>query len=149
MLSHFSHVQLSRPNGLQPTRLLGPWDSPGRNTRVGCHALLQRIFPTQGLNPYADSLPLSHYIWAEDLIVIFPKKMANRHMKRISVLLFVRQTQIKTIIIHHQSECLSSKRTQITNIVEDTKKKGTFYIIAVYVNWCSHYAKQYGSLSIN
>ena len=26
-------------------------DSPGKNTRVGCHALLQRIFPTQGLNP--------------------------------------------------------------------------------------------------
>ena len=26
-------------------------DSPGRNTEVGCHALLQGIFPTQGLNP--------------------------------------------------------------------------------------------------
>ena len=26
-------------------------DSPGKNTVVGCHALLQRIFPTQGLNP--------------------------------------------------------------------------------------------------
>ena len=26
-------------------------DSPGQNTGVGCHALLQRIFPTQGLNP--------------------------------------------------------------------------------------------------
>ena len=26
-------------------------DSPGKNTGMGCHALLQRIFPTQGLNP--------------------------------------------------------------------------------------------------
>ena len=26
-------------------------DSPGQNTGVGCHALLQRIFPTQGSNP--------------------------------------------------------------------------------------------------
>ena len=26
-------------------------DSPGKNTGVGCHALLQGIFPTQGLNP--------------------------------------------------------------------------------------------------
>ena len=26
-------------------------DSPGKNTRVGCHAILQGIFPTQGLNP--------------------------------------------------------------------------------------------------
>ena len=30
--------------------LLCPWDSPGKNTRVGCHFLLQGIFPTQGLN---------------------------------------------------------------------------------------------------
>ena len=35
----------------QPTRLLCPWDSPGKNTRVGCHFLLQGIFPMQGLNP--------------------------------------------------------------------------------------------------
>ena len=30
-----------RPPGLQPTRLLHPWDSPGKNTGVGCHFLLQ------------------------------------------------------------------------------------------------------------
>ena len=35
-------------NGLQPARLRCPWDSPGKNTGVGCHFLLQRIFPTQG-----------------------------------------------------------------------------------------------------
>ena len=40
-------------------------DSPGRNTGLGCHSLLQRIFPTQGSNPslldwWADSSPLSH-----------------------------------------------------------------------------------------
>ena len=26
-------------------------DSPGKNTKMGCHVLLQGIFPTQGLNP--------------------------------------------------------------------------------------------------
>ena len=31
--------------------LLCPWDFPGKNTGVGCHFLLQKIFPTQGLNP--------------------------------------------------------------------------------------------------
>ena len=31
-------------------KLLCPWDSPGKNIRVGCHALLQGIFPTQGWN---------------------------------------------------------------------------------------------------
>ena len=39
-----------RPRGLQPARLLCPWDFPGRNTGVGCPALLQGILPTQGLN---------------------------------------------------------------------------------------------------
>ncbi|KAM7244171.1 hypothetical protein CapIbe_004779, partial [Capra ibex] len=34
-----------------PTRLLCPWDSSGKNAGVGCHSLLQGIFPTQGLNP--------------------------------------------------------------------------------------------------
>ena len=29
------------PHGLQPTRLLCPWDLPGRSTRVGCHCLLR------------------------------------------------------------------------------------------------------------
>ena len=29
-----------RPHGLQPTRLLHPWDFPGKSTRVGCHCLL-------------------------------------------------------------------------------------------------------------
>ena len=29
-----------RPRGLQPTRLLHPWDSPGKSTGVGCHCLL-------------------------------------------------------------------------------------------------------------
>ena len=30
-----------RPHGLQPTRFLHPWDSPGKHTGVGCHFLLQ------------------------------------------------------------------------------------------------------------
>ena len=38
------------PHGLQPTRLLRPWNSPGQNTGVGCHFLLHGIFPTQGVN---------------------------------------------------------------------------------------------------
>ena len=44
--------------------LSGSSDSPGRNTGVGCHFLLQGIFPTQGSNPrllhlQVDSLPLA------------------------------------------------------------------------------------------
>ena len=57
-----------RFHGLQLSRLLYPWNSPGRNTGGGCYSLLQGIFPTQGSNPsralQADSLPSDyhHYI---------------------------------------------------------------------------------------
>ena len=40
-----------QPYGLEPIRLLRPWDFPGKNTGVGCHFLLQGIFLTQGSNP--------------------------------------------------------------------------------------------------
>ena len=46
-----SCLTLCHPHGLQPTRILCPLDLPGKNTGVGCHALLQGIFPTQGSNP--------------------------------------------------------------------------------------------------
>ena len=36
-----------QPYGLKPARLLHPWDSPGKNTGMGCHVLLQGIFQTR------------------------------------------------------------------------------------------------------
>ena len=45
--SVMSHCLLS--HGLWPSRLLCPWDSPGKNTGVGGHSLLQDIFLTHGL----------------------------------------------------------------------------------------------------
>ena len=58
-------VSLLRLHRLQPTRYFCPQDFPGKNTGVGCHFLLQGIFPTQGSNScflhwQAGSLPLSH-----------------------------------------------------------------------------------------
>ena len=41
LLSCISRVRLCGPHRQQPTRLLCPWDSPGKNTGVGCHFLLQ------------------------------------------------------------------------------------------------------------
>ena len=48
MLSRSVVSDSLQPHGLQPTRLPCPWDSPGKNTAVGCHFLLQGIFLTQG-----------------------------------------------------------------------------------------------------
>ena len=47
----FSVSSSLRSCGLQPTRLLCPWDSSGKNTAVGCHVLFQGIFLTQEPNP--------------------------------------------------------------------------------------------------
>ena len=40
--SHSVVSYSSWPHGLQPTRLLRPWDFPGKSTGVGCHCLLQK-----------------------------------------------------------------------------------------------------------
>ena len=50
-VSHSVVSDSLRPRGLQPSRLLCPWNSPGKNARVGYHALLQGTFLTQGSNP--------------------------------------------------------------------------------------------------
>ena len=46
------NVKYSVMSNSLDTQLLCPWNSPGKNTGVGCHSLLQVIFLTQGLNPY-------------------------------------------------------------------------------------------------
>ena len=69
-----------RPTGPYPTRFFCPWNFPGRNTGVGCHALLQGIFPTQESNwcllcPLywqADYLPLPH-LGSPVLFISLPK----------------------------------------------------------------------------
>ena len=55
------------PCGLQPTRLLSLWDSPGKNIGVGCHAHLQGILPNQGSNPCL--LCLLH--WQQEVFILF------------------------------------------------------------------------------
>ena len=71
-----SCLTICHPMDRSPTRLLCPWDSPDKNTGVGCHALLQGIFPTRDLTRitvgsctagrFLTAEPLSKliYIWA-------------------------------------------------------------------------------------
>ena len=63
-----SHVQLFTIPWTVACQAPLSMDFPGKNTGVGCHFLLQGVFPTQGSNPHllcllhwqVDSLPLSH-----------------------------------------------------------------------------------------
>ena len=62
VLSRFTRSDSLQPYGLWPIRLLSPWDSPGKNTGVGCHTLLQGIFLTQRITqlPPRPHTPPSH-----------------------------------------------------------------------------------------
>ena len=68
MLSHYSHASFFATLLTIARQVPLPWDSPGRSTGVGCHALLQGIFPIQGSNP--SLLGLLH--WQEGSLPLVP-----------------------------------------------------------------------------
>ena len=66
--------------------LLSLWDSPGKNTRVGCHFLLQGIFLIQGSNPHppywqTGSLPSEPQGKPSDSNLLCPTSMSNTASK--------------------------------------------------------------------
>ena len=135
VLSRFSHVYL-RPHGPQRTRLLCPQDSPGKNTGVGCHVILQGIFPTQGQNPcllcflhwQAGSLPLV----PAGKLEVRPKLFLKSSRLPWSLFLFSQkgatiQTRLKTDKQLHQAQ-LSSQTVRATYPLRG--QAGTFV-------WCT------------
>ena len=62
LLSHVSSVNSVQPHRRQPTRLPRPWDSPGKNTGVGCHFLLQ-CMKVKSESEVAQSYPTFRTSW--------------------------------------------------------------------------------------
>ena len=78
------------PHGMQPARLLYPWDFPGKNTGVGCHFLLQSIFLIHrsdlGLLIGKQILyPLSHQACSSHLYILctYSKIMEPYHFNNV------------------------------------------------------------------
>ena len=89
------------PHRRQPFRLHRPWDSPGKNTGVGCNFLLQRIFPTQGLN---QGFPHCRQI-------LYPAKHAATQSQWLTHLPCPRDTQHRLPPIRTQSQRHTSCHT--------------------------------------
>ena len=70
------------PHGLQPTRLLRPWDSPRKNTGVGCHFLLQALLwqlPNLTCGPrFPSSAHSCHLALVMNLVHVgFPRRLQD------------------------------------------------------------------------
>ena len=54
-------------HSLGPIRFLSPWNSPGKNFRVGCHSPIQEIFPIQGSKPRVPALQAGFFFLPSEL----------------------------------------------------------------------------------
>ena len=61
------------PSGLEPARLFCPWDSPGKNTAVGCHSLFQRS-PKLGIKCASPASPCIAGGFLQKLVLESPAK---------------------------------------------------------------------------
>ena len=99
-MKSLSHVRLLVTHGLQPTRLLHPWDFPGKSTRVVCHCLLR---PTP--RAYVNSCPSSQWCIQLSHPLSFPSPLAFNLSRHQGLFQWVSSSHqvAKVLELQHQS----------------------------------------------
>ena len=97
------------PHELQPARLLCSWDIPCKNSRVGCHALLQGIFPDAGIKPVS---PLSPVLQAGTL----PLNQRGKPILFPEIILFLysKSSPLLSVCCHEKHPSETIPRLEIT-----------------------------------
>ena len=123
------------PCGLQPIRLLCLWNFPGKNTGVGCHALLQGIFRIQGSNP-----SLLHFLhWQAFSLPLAPPGKPSLNTQLLSPSLFQAQPLLTTFLptfeeATHSARVFSCFLSYLTPVplTEHHKKHGTLIALNLH-----------------
>ena len=128
--------------------LFCPWNSPGRNTGVGSHFLLQGIFPIQSLNLALPHCRQTRYLLLLLLSCFSRVRLCATHRwqpTRLPVpgILQARTLEWGAIAFSTSQNSHHLKSLQITNAGEDEEKWEPTYTAGGNVSWCSHYGKQH------
>ena len=109
-----------RPHGLWPARLLCPCNSPGQNTAVGSHSLLQGIFPTRCLTLQAGSLlseppgrPIYRYTCVKNYCCCCPASQSC-----LTLCDPVDRSMPGLLVLHHLPELIQSHVHQVSDAIQ-------------------------------